>query len=321
MGIILHGNIKTARVVLAVLCVFTISIVLQNSNNMKFTKGLQQQLEQMKERREPRLGDGCYNIYLDVGANVGVHGRFLFEPEKYQSSWHSVALFAREYGKVRDNRNYCVFDFEANSKHWPRLRQISDSYAQMGWRYHVIEAAVSDEEGNTPFFHQGTADKKSNEWGFSGATSFNQIGGWEVNVPTIRLSQWINHHIHERIVPEQTYNNATTRTTPILGMKMDIEGFEYVVMPDLIHSNSICKFDFFFGEFHSKFAPIRQFRENKDNGDTYHRVSLATKEETLLYEADLTKIMQTSRRCPVRWLAIDDESYLHDEQPLPNSMS
>jgi len=316
MGIIRHGNIKTA-----VLCVFTISIVLQISNKMKSTKGLPQQQEQLKERREARLGDGCYNIYLDVGANVGVHGRFLFEPEKYQSSSHSVALFAKEYGKVRDNRNYCVFEFEANSKHWPRLRQISDSYAQMGWRYHVIEAAVSDEEGNTTFFHQGTADERRNEWGFSGATSFNKTGGWEVNVSTIRLSQWINHHIHERIVPEQTYNNATTRTTPILGMKMDIEGFEYVVMPDLIHSNSICKFDFFFGEYHSKVVPIRRFREKKDNGATFHRVSLETKVATQEYEAALTKIMQASRRCPVRWLAIDDESYLHDGQPLQNSTS
>lgn len=32
---------------------------------------------------QPKLGDGCYHIFLDVGANIGVHTRFLFEPMKY----------------------------------------------------------------------------------------------------------------------------------------------------------------------------------------------------------------------------------------------
>ena len=27
-----------------------------------------------------RLGDGCYHVFLDVGSNRGVHGRFFFEP-------------------------------------------------------------------------------------------------------------------------------------------------------------------------------------------------------------------------------------------------
>ena len=29
-----------------------------------------------------RQGDGCFHIFLDVGANIGVHGRFLFEMEE-----------------------------------------------------------------------------------------------------------------------------------------------------------------------------------------------------------------------------------------------
>ena len=28
--------------------------------------------------RQPRLGDGCAHVFLDVGANVGLHGRFLY---------------------------------------------------------------------------------------------------------------------------------------------------------------------------------------------------------------------------------------------------
>ena len=66
-----------------------------------------------------RLGDYCYHIFLDVGANVGVHGRFLLEPHKYPNTKRSVDLFQKEYA-LKDNQNVCVFEFEANSRHWPQ---------------------------------------------------------------------------------------------------------------------------------------------------------------------------------------------------------
>ena len=31
-----------------------------------------------------RLGDGCHHVFLDVGANVGVQTRKLFEPDLYR---------------------------------------------------------------------------------------------------------------------------------------------------------------------------------------------------------------------------------------------
>merc|ERR1712166_1173753 len=84
-------------------------------------------------------------------------------------------------------------------------------------------------------------------------------------VPTIRLSEWIQYHIIERSVPKippslslsmdnnnnmanngtSVQNNPTETETkpkikpPVLGMKMDIEGSEYIVLPDLIHTGSI----------------------------------------------------------------------------------
>jgi hypothetical protein len=306
-------------------------------------------------RRASRLGDGCYHVFLDVGANVGVHGRFLLEPQKYPKMYRgsstSVELFGKEYGPL-DNQDVCIFAFEANSNHWPRLTEVSEAYAAVGWRYHVVKAAVSDQNGSTTFFHQGKEDEKDNEWGFSGAKDLSQNyngkvseGGYTVEVPTVRLSEWIQTHIHERLVPEvppsRSSKNENDKHTaasvplsvkpPVLGMKVDIEGYEYIVLPDLIHSGGICNFDFVFGEFHAHFAPITQFRStnndndsNKANGDggnkpdpNFHRVSLEKHEEANLYAFGLTQVMEASRNCPVRWFWRDDESYLFDGKSLP----
>ena len=60
---------------------------------------------------------------------------------------------------------------------------------------------------------------------------------------------------------------------------------------------------------HSWFAPIE-----KSHG---HRVSLKSVKEILEYEWAITKIIESSRNCLVRWLKSDDETYLHDGIPLP----
>lgn len=252
----------------------------------------------VETKREPRLGDGCYHVFLDVGANVGVHGRFLLEPQKYPKSPKSVPLFKKEYGLI-DNRNICVFEFEPNAKHWSRLHEISAAYTKMGWRYHVVEAAVSDRNGSETFFHQGKEDEKYNEWGFSGANEIPTEDGYSVEVLTIRLGEWIQTHIHERIVPEMQDR------PPILGMKMDIEGHEYRVLPDTIHTGAICDFDFVFGEFHPQFLPSK------------HLPELKTRSEAEQFTNAIQKIIEGSRNCKVRWYSIDDESYLKDGQPLP----
>jgi hypothetical protein len=324
-------------------------ITVLTTSTIKFE---QQKEEPTRSRREPpRLGDGCYNIFIDVGANVGVHGRFLFEPDKYPNSLSSVQLFRNEYGEdsTRNNADYCVFEIEANPKHWKRLDTISNAYKtyNKGWKYHVIKAAASDQNGNMTFYHQGVDDNNNNEWGFSNVHDYKKSNQSElykkaelssvkkgnVNikinttnasievVPAIRLSEWIQYHILERTIPKLPPSYGTTNAIqdpnkkpinikpPILGMKIDIEGSEYIVLPDLIHSNIICSFNFVFGEYHSWFAPIE-----KSHG---HRVSLKSVKEILEYEWAITKIIESSRNCLVRWLKSDDETYLHDGIPLP----
>jgi len=282
----------------------------------------------VEDNREPRLGDGCYHIFIDAGANIGIHGRFLLEPEKYPLSSSSVALFAEEYGpSPRRNEDYCVFEIEANPRHWDRLLTIARAYDNVGWKYHLIQAAASDREDYLTFFHQGGNEVAWSEWGFSAASDQrNQRshvkpdekdeGSMEV-VPAIRLSEWIRYHILERKIPSvppsssknNVFNNDLLKP-PVLGMKMDIEGSEYSVLPDLIHTGVFCKFDFVFGEFHSRYAPITPLEG--------HRISLETVAELDYYAGALMKVMRASRNCKARFFQSDDETYLHDGQPLPD---
>ena len=93
-----------------------------------------------------------------------MHGRFLFEPEKYPRA-ESRAVFDKHFGIKRDNLDICVFAFEPNPTHRARQLELQEVYGKLGWRYHFENVALSDYDGNMTFYHQG--DEKNNEWGFS----------------------------------------------------------------------------------------------------------------------------------------------------------
>ena len=119
----------------------------------------------LPEVNKERLGDGCYNVFLDVGANLGLHGRFLFEPEKYAQV--ARGIFDGQFGARRDNRNTCVFAFEPNPNHKLKLQSNALAYQQLGWRYEVISAAVGDEDGTMEFNHIITTMKIMRNGAFS----------------------------------------------------------------------------------------------------------------------------------------------------------
>jgi len=200
--------------------------------------------------RESRLGDGCLLVYLDVGANIGVHTRFLFEPEKYPNVKHIHDIFNNNFGNTRNKRDICSFGFEPNPAHIERHKQLEQHYKNMGWRYKHIHAGASDHDGNLTFWHRGDGNK--NEWGF-GMVKVHGTDTPEV-VPLLRLSQWIKHHISERKLPQSVHGeyDETTLKEGRVVMKMDIEGSEVYVLPDMMYSGVFCSTIYHsFGEFHA----------------------------------------------------------------------
>jgi len=137
------------------------SILFFNNDLQQFSRSSSQELATIGDRTSSKkLGDGCYHVFLDVGANIGVHGRFLFEPKKYPDATVASAIFNEQFGEQRDNRDYCVFAVEPNPSHKPRLEQIAAAYQKMGWRYHVVSAGADAVDGNLTFYRMNDIGQK-----------------------------------------------------------------------------------------------------------------------------------------------------------------
>jgi hypothetical protein len=153
---------RTAMLLVAVLASTSFSDFLQIQKTLQ---RLPSEVSSVDMPTTKRLADKCYHVFLDAGANVGVHGRFLFEPEKYPDTQIAAKHFDKEFGKKRNNRDVCVFAFEPNPAHKARLEKVASAYRRMGWRYEFIPAAVGDEVGTMTFHHMN--DEINNEWGFT----------------------------------------------------------------------------------------------------------------------------------------------------------
>ena len=263
-----------------------------------------------------KLGDGCYHIFLDVGSNIGVHSRFLFEPSLYPNAKNALSIFDKEFGVHRNNKDICAFGFEPNPIHKNRHSKLMNEYNNMGWRYHYIQAGASDEAGNITFY-RNQDDQGKEEWAFS-----NQDRTWDkgthglpVNVTTVRLSTWLRDEILDRKMPD-TIHGEYENGGPKVVMKLDIESSEYKVLPDLMFTGILCKIpiDFLFGEIHD--WPI-----NHDADPISGRGELHLPRETSRqFLRDGVKMFHSFKDCTTRIEELDDEAYLHDGMPFPSDL-
>lgn len=102
--------------------------------------------------------DGCYHVYLDVGSNIGIQIRKLFEPQKYpNAAVHSIfdSNFGAIENRVMQGRTdyVCAVGFEPNFQHTATLKDLEKSYNDCGWRVSIFkETAVSNHNGKSNFY-------------------------------------------------------------------------------------------------------------------------------------------------------------------------
>lgn len=268
------------------------------------------------ETPRAKLGDGCFHIFLDVGANIGVHGRFLYEPDAYPDAKIAHSLFNEQFGVQRDNRDFCVFAFEPNPSQHEKIRARQDAYAAMGWRYHLIPHGVSDENSVIQFYRQG--DEKRSEWGFNALQTKNpDKDSVKVEVQVIRLADWLQEHVYNRRLPDKIYGSYQgitdkngQKSAPKVVMKMDVEGMEFRVLPDLLYSGVYCRdLDYVFGEIHKskKWYPMKLPQD----------IAFETREEGIAYMQSFVDAIKVNPSCKVPFVEKDDEAYLLDGIPLP----
>jgi len=256
------------------------------------------------DRQPQREADGCYHVFLDVGANIGVHGRFLLEPGKYPLATKAHEMFDKWYGPPgdRDNRDICVFAFEPNPRHVQALEEKSAAYAKVGWRFVAKNVGVSDVDANMTFYKM-RKHIRNEDWGFT-ARTIPELPPEQVlseTVPVIRFSTWLEENVYKRKVPSKPYGTYEYGE-PRVVMKLDVEHSEYVVVPDLITTGTFCRLAFVFGEFHP-------------NGFQFE--GQPVQNAGPLMRTSMTNVVANARNCKTVWRQIDDETYLHDGVPLP----
>jgi hypothetical protein len=217
------------------------------------------------------VADGCRHVYLDLGSNVGVQVRKLFEPELYpRSAPQSIAVYDSHFGPGAARRGTtCAFGFEINSLHVPRLRAIEDAYSRRGWRTRFFtqtgvgaDFAWVQSATAPPAFENDLQTGNSLSFGAAPAAA-------EDSVLIVDIAEFVRAVRGRKLPPDLENGDGSggggtgggsnegsgeggkaVARAPSIVAKMDIEGFEFLVLPHLLRTGMLCALDFVFIDSH-----------------------------------------------------------------------
>ena len=178
---------------------------------------------------------GCTHVYLDVGTNLGVQIRKLFEPELYPHS-AMLAFFDQWFGDGEERRalgpSLCAVGFEPNPQHQKRLDFLEECYlGKMGWRTRILRVAVSDGADNEVVSFN-TDPQGPNMWG----ARVSSPG--EINVTTMNFARFFRDEVLQE--PRE-----------FVGAKFDVEGAEYGVFTEMLREGLLGAVDAATVEWHA----------------------------------------------------------------------
>ena len=169
----------------------------------------------------------CKCVFLDVGSNLGVHVRKLYDPNLYERSPYT-AVFEDEFDDKCERKNVCSVAFEPNPRHHFRQQLLARHNTKRGRRTWTFPNAVGPPTGWLSF---GVGKSEQHEdWAFGLDAS-----GQRVDVFSISLSDFVARFLK----PEQH-----------IVMKMDIEGAEHTVLEDMMERHTLERIDTLTIEFH-----------------------------------------------------------------------
>merc|ERR1719500_1392475 len=231
-------------------------------------------LEGMRSEEENFL-DGCHHVYLDMGTNTGVQIRKLYEPHLFPDA-SVLPIFDKFFGQEgeRDLTTICTVGFEPNIIHNKVLHRLEEQYQACGWRVYInLGTGVGKEEKNVEFAHKkvwhggcsspyGVAElcnraghfkAYGDSLGFGGrildggnyaeeskGSKFHQEISFS-KVRQIRIAEFITKVVATRRF-ERDANNPT-KFPPSVVMKLDVEGRELDVIPDIVMSGALQHID------------------------------------------------------------------------------
>jgi hypothetical protein len=232
------------------------------------------------------------------GTNVGAQLRKLYNPWQFPGAL-VLDLFTNTYG--HDRSKVRALGIEANPTHTAYLTVLNAFFKRKGYQALVLtETAASTRPGQATFnqdpglTHELGASLAAGNW--QRKTSQRDT---QVSVPLFDLPAFLS----DVIQPLRLDLLRSTGRRPPLGMKMDVEGEEYALLPALITSGGLCDLDFIYLEPHKK-----SFRT--DTGKAVGMLLPAI-------EDSFEKLRRANPRCTVHYTHLDDETYLHADTDLP----
>jgi len=266
------------------------------------------------EEERQHILDGCRHVYLDMGTNSGVQIRKLYQPQLFPNA-SVLPIFDKFFGPIgkRDLKTVCAVGFEPNILHNKALHQLEKHYQDCGWRVYInLGTGVGKEEKmNVPYAHKkvwqgGEGWAMSDQLGVMGR--FSDDGNYTKditegtlsNVRQIRIADFI-----KRVVATRRFDSSSqdpTQHPPSVVMKLDVEGRELDVVPDLVMSGALQHIDH---------LHVDWTRDDWTNIPLVNDLSRAM--ETL---STLGKDRGLVRTTEIVYL--EDESYLYYQGSLPN---
>ena len=209
---------------------------------------------------------------------------------------------------IHYSRDFCIFSWEPNPSHIKRHEEMRKVYSEIGWRYFPIHGGVGDSSSNITFYHIG------DDTGFTMLKSSCRKECTPEHVPVYRLSEWMNQELHGREIPSSL---SIYEKGPRVVMKMDIEMIEWLVLPDLISTGTLCPdVNGMIIEFHLRqhwfFYPITFAHTRLGDNYTINKWEDADKLK-LEYLSELAN----NANCSVEIRLHDDESHRGDGMPWP----
>jgi len=180
----------------------------------------------------PEWINSCKSIFLDLGSNIGVNVRKLYEPEKYPGA-KLLPVLEKTFGTPEKRRSpesgICALGFEPNPQHLEHLQSLESAYLAKGLHVHFYPLAAWRDDGfmslNATSKRTANPQDKNLQGAHLSMKSQTWPGSKDIMVRTADLSEFA------KSLPPST----------IQLMLMDIEGSEYETLAQMMQKNVLCQ--------------------------------------------------------------------------------
>lgn len=170
----------------------------------------------------------CDMAYVDLGTNVGIQVRKLYEPHLYPRG-KILPKFTEYLGNVTERRaRVCSFGFEPNPRHAKRLQDLEAAYRALGWDVTIFTSSAAGAEDGTVYF-KSDGDFANEEWGSTVAST--QANDDDISVSQISLPRFFRDYLR--------WDDGDDGH--VILMKVDIEGMDEEVLHALLVHGQLCR--------------------------------------------------------------------------------